>query len=198
MEVSRQLALQIFGLENNFTQDELNKRFINLCNLLHPDNGGDEKLFEFVKTCMNTLENNCTQILNKNTTDKNVGSVYLLTLYEHPHRRKELNEYASKYDILYIWCAAKISIIPCKNKKLQEIIFYEMAQDYKEFKLMGFLNFRAQIQMPEAFMKFKTFNVRVEFMEETYEFNLSMKKPYHTIKCHDWLEFSPCIDLSFE
>ena len=58
MYVSRQMALEIFGLRENFTEEKFNKTFRRLAKIVHPDTGGDENLFKFIMCCKEALFDN--------------------------------------------------------------------------------------------------------------------------------------------
>lgn len=58
MDSFRQMALEIFGLRENFTREEVNKKFKRLSKIVHPDIGGDENLFKFIMFCKEVLLDN--------------------------------------------------------------------------------------------------------------------------------------------
>lgn len=207
MYVSRELALEILGLGENFTQEEVNKNFRKLSKMIHPDLGGDENLFKFIMCCKEVLlynsKINTTQQTHKasemqeNKKDSKKKSVYvnLSDLYDI---YDSLDDYIEEYDITDIKGIARIFIIPCKNKKYCESANIHFSQEFKEFEKLNFANFSTTVKLPENLKKFKKFKIRVEFMGETFEFTLSMKKPFHIVKYKKYSRFNSIIELKFE
>lgn len=207
MEVTWQTALEIFGLKEGFTKDELNKSFRRLSKVSHPDTGGDENLFRFIMSCKETLSktNNSTTQTEKQQTqpqreetkkpEKEKVYVELTTLYDIFYN---LSKYTTEYDITDIRGVARVHITPCKNKKERRSINIEVQQYFKEFERLGFVNFATTLVLPETLKKFKKFNIQVEFMGKTFKFKLSMKNPFYIVKYAPFIGFNSIIELKFE
>lgn len=212
MEVQRETALEVFGLKEGFTQEELNKAFRKLSKVTHPDTGGDDNLFRFIMSCKETLSKKSSTNNSKTQTqkgythqpkqeaynkksEKEEKNIYLNTLYKIYRR---LHEYTSEYDIIEILGSARVYITPCRKKKESKSFNIQLEQSFKEFQNLGFAKFATTIVLPETFRKFKYFDVRVEFMGDTFNFILSMKSPFHIVKYRDIFEFNSIIELNFE
>ena len=48
MDISLKLALSIFGLNEKYSQSEINSAYRRLAKITHPDSGGDNNIFLFV------------------------------------------------------------------------------------------------------------------------------------------------------
>ena len=99
---------------------------------------------------------------------------------------------------MYITSIARVHITPCRKRKQCESISVKLQQPFYEFEQSGFVNFTATITMSETLKKFKRFKVRVEFMGKTFQFKLSMKKPFYIVKYESFLTFNSIIELKFE
>ncbi len=213
MYVSRQMALEILGLNEDFTKEEFNENFRRLSKIVHPDAGGDESLFKFIMCCKETLLNESkTNDMKKTHKEskvndmekthkesekdfkKKVGNINLSTLYWIYF---ELNCITSEYDIDAIKCKAQIFITPCGFKKYCESTTINLSESFIEFRQLGFANFSTTVKLPERFKKFNKFNVRMEFMGETFEFKLAKNSPFHIIK-YEETAFNSIVELTFE
>lgn len=202
MKISRQTAMEVFGLNNDYTHEELNQKFKNLCKIVHPDTGGDENLFKFVMCCKEELlSNNTNEILefksaNQATpVEKEQVDVNLGRLYEIYPR---LHYYTKIYDIHDIFTMAKIYISPLKNK--EDIYCFEASaeQSFSEFQKLGFATFSSTVLIPKKFFKFKCFNVRVEFLGQSFKFKISKRKFHHSVKLHNFFRFNSILELTFK
>lgn len=201
MDVSRQIALEIFGLRENFTKEEFNKNFRRLSKIVHPDTGGDENLFKFIMCCKETLFNSSKanderQEHEEPKKDSKKELVYtdLSTLYDIYYN---LDSYLNKYNITEIRGIARIFIIPCRNKKYCKSTTINFSQSFSEFQKLGFANFSTTVKLPGNLKKFKKFKIRVDFMGETFKFKLKMNSPFHIVKCEK-IRFNSIIELVFE
>ncbi len=209
MDVSRQTALEIFGLKENFSKEEVNKNFRRLSKIVHPDIGGDKNLFEFIMCCKDTLfdDSKANESRKAHGEPKSKESrkeykkesvyVNLSVLYDIYY---DLDEYTEKYDITEIRGIARIFIIPCRNKEFSESRTINFSQSFREFRELDFANFSSTVKLPEKLRKFKKFKIRVEFLGETFVFKLKMNKPFHIIKYHSprSIGFNSIIELTFE
>lgn len=198
MEISREIALEVFGLKDGFTQDELNKEFRKLSKLVHPDVGGSEGLFKFIKCCKENLVNNSASQVERKTQPPKKGKerarINLSILYDDYY---DLGYYTSKYEITEIYSKARVYITPTRDKKQSENISINLTQPFYEFRTLGFANFSATVTLPESFQKFKKFNVRVEFNGETFKFKISRKNPFHIVK-DESVRFNTVLELNFK
>lgn len=204
LKISRQTALEVFGLKEDFAKDELNQKFRKLSKLVHPDVGGDENLFKLIMCCKEVLLNDVgeqeethkEQKTQKTATpkkaEKEKTNISLNTLYNIYYN---LSENMRKYDIVYIYAMAKVYVIPTKKKSQCKSIDLELIQRFSNFLGSGYVNFSTTLKLPTTLKKFK---VRVEFMGETFKFRLSMKKPYHIIKYDYSIRFNTLVELKFE
>jgi len=198
MDVSRQTALEIFGLSENFTPEEVENKFRKLSKIVHPDAGGDVNLFKFINRCRETLLDNVkasdARQAQEEPKNKISADINLSTLYDIYYR---LQSYMSIYDIIEIIGTARIFIMPCRNKKHCVTTIINFSQPFREFQELTFANFSTTVKLPEKLKKFKRFKIRVEFMGETFEFRLSMNSPFHIVKCEK-TRFNSIIELNFE
>lgn len=164
MEISRKTALEVLGLNEGFSEEELTKAFRRLSKLVHPDMGGDAGLFKLIVCCKEKLSNNKQDDVKendvspqpkKNNNCKKRGCIKLTTLYDIFYF---LSSYISEYDITEIIGIAKIYIT--KRNKCQEMSIY-FQQLFRDFLELGFANFSATVVIPESLKNFKTLKVRV-------------------------------------
>lgn len=202
MEISRQTALEILSLKDNFTTDELNKRYRELSKIVHPDTGGDEALFKLLTCCKDTLtgatfQTNSAKKANPTTKSNGKPTAYV-NLKTLDDIYFSLSEYLSEWDIIEIRSMVRIQISPRWKKEQSVSMNINLAQPFEQFQRAGFVSFSKTISIPETLKKYKTFNVRVEFMGETHRFKISTKKPVHTIKHKHYLKFNSLLELKFE
>lgn len=206
MDSFRQMALEIFGLRENFTREEVNKSFKRLSKIVHPDIGGDENLFKFIMFCKEVLLDNSKINDVKQTDEKpktrqskedsKKESVYI-NLRDLYYIYNELYSHIKKCNIIEIRGTAQVFIIPCRNKKYRISKIIEFSQPFMEFLKLDFASFSTTVKLPENLKKFKKFKVRVEFMGQTFKFYLSMKNNFHTVKYKE-PSFESIIELIFE
>ena len=202
MEISRQTALEILGLTDNFTTDELNKRYRELSKILHPDTGGDENLFKMLTCCKDVLTNHNSQSSSAKASthssaqeSKTLCYIDLKTLEDIYFT---LHEYRKNWDIIEVRSMARVHIAPRWKRKLGVSMNINLTQPFEEFQVASFVNFSETISIPESLKNFKNFNVQVEFMGKTYRFKMSDRKPIHTIKYEHYLKFISLLELKFE
>lgn len=202
MEISRQTALEIFSLKDNFTTDELNKRYRELSKIVHPDTGGDEALFKLLTCCKNTLTGTASKASSTKSSSPASKSNEKANAYVNLKTLEEiyfsLSEYLSEWNIIEIRSMARIQISPRWKKEQSVSMNINLAQPFEQFQRAGFVSFSKTISIPETLKKYKAFNVRVEFMGETHRFKISTKKPVHTIKHKHYLKFNSLLELKFE
>ena len=108
-----------------------------------------------------------------------------------------MSSYNFNYSRTYIAGGARIFIIPCIRKNYRKNQIVEFVQPLIQFKKMNVVSFSETVKLPEELKKFKKFKICVNFMEKTYKFKFSMKRPYHIIKFKS-KEINSIIDLNFE
>lgn len=185
MDVTRKTALEIFGLSEGFTKEDVNRNFRRLSKIVHPDVGGDENLFKFIICCKEKL---CDK------KDKKVMGVDLTILYKI---YDDLDSYNIDYNQTYIFGGARIFITPCIRKNYMRNQIVELVQPFKQFKELNFVSFSATVKLPEELKNFNKFKICVNFMGKTYKFKLSMKKTYHIIEFKS-KKFNSIIELNIE
>ena len=196
MDVFRHIALEIFGLRENFTKEEVNENFKRLSAIVHPDAGGDERLYEFIVCCKEALLNNSKKnYARENASKKESVYVTLNTLYNIYY---DLGQYVSEYNITRIVGAVRIFVTPCRNKRYCESATMKLSMPFEMFNELNFAGFAVTIKLPEHLKAFKEFIVRVEFMGKTFEFKLSMDNPFHIVKYEERRQFHSIIELTFE
>lgn len=186
MRILRSTALEIFGLKEDFSESDLKREYRRLVKIVHPDIGGDEKLFKFIDSCMNLLING--ENVSEDTTETNNhksnsckdntksgkedAAINLEILdEEYPYY---LREYEEKYDILEIRASLLIYIQPRFKRNLQKCITVKVAIPYSELnKDLDLVKFNQTIKIPTEMQKFRKFKVRVKFLNDTFNFNVS-------------------------
>lgn len=209
MDISRNLVLFIFGLKDDYTKKELSEAYHHLAKLTHPDSGGDNNLFVFIKECKNVLDNksqnNSHSLNNSQNTSANESKSYtkekgyisLDTLYSIYY---DLDDIMQKYDIDYIETYAKIYILPYFKQAMLQNFTVSPHSYFSEF-----LNFNRQlidfseiIYLPEDFKKFKFFKIRVIFRGYIQEFVINIaKNSVKQIKVEHY-KFDSILNLSFK
>lgn len=225
MEISRELALEIFGLKESFSQEELKKAYRRLSKITHPDSGGDENVFRLIGYCKETLENpnsnksknmhsntnsQKTSTSTSNSTEKKRLYVSLPQLYDIHYdfmwKLDEFQDYIVKNNVAEIRSGISIYISPLFRKNITETMKYELNREMKQFLNSGFVQFTKTILIPERLKNYKKLRVHVEFMGETSYFIISCKKNNCFVKYlgdnHGWgslyTPFKSIVDLNFQ
>ena len=109
MNISRDLALEIFGLKDDFSIQELNYAYRKLAKITHPDRGGDKNLFIFIKECKDILDNKpsttCDSYKNNNPpqhTKSYSKKTIILSIQELQDNFLDLDSFIAKYNIVVI------------------------------------------------------------------------------------------------
>lgn len=208
MKVSRELALELFNLSENFSEDDLKKKYTQLAKITHSDMGGDEYLFNFIVCCKDILEKAITASNVKhsnnngyntsNTNDSpakkyNISIYNLFSLMRYGYCRYNIN------DINKILATAKISIRPIfKGKSFEQSIELNLSQPFYKFLIDGNCTFNQAFSFNQEFFKrFKHFKVRVEFMDDIFKFKISPKKLSHIVKYENFY-FDSVIKFTFK
>ena len=186
MRISRNTALEIFGLKENFSESDLKRQYRRLVKIVHPDTGGDENLFKFVDLCKNILINGEESSENIHETNNHKSNSYkndTKSKKENARINLEildaeypdyLDEYEKRYNILEITTSLLIYIRPRFRKNLEKCITVRLEIPYSELnKDLGFVKFNKTIKIPTEMQKFRKFNVRVIFLDDTFNFNVS-------------------------
>lgn len=209
MNISRQLALEIFGLKENFTKEDVVRKFRGLSKIVHPDTGGDENLFKFIICCKETLlnnskANNASQTYEPPKPRESKKKSVFITLPDLYDFYYVLDIYSKQYDIIEIRGKARIFITPyvilpfITKQKYCESTIIKFSQPFSEFKELDFANFFATVKLSENLKKFQKFKIRVEFMGKTFNFKLTMNSPFHIVKYENILKFNSIIELTFK
>lgn len=190
MEVSRKTALEIFGLKEDFTKEQLKKEFTRLTKVVHPDKGGCANLFRFVTCCKEEL-------LNPDSKEKKGHWIDLKTLKSYVYCG-ELNTLLKQYKIDTIYCDIRLSITPYRNEKYTTHMYHKLTYPFNCYQDIGNIRFSTTIKLPKEFDRFKKFKVKVEYKEETFEFVLSRKNPFYTYDNLGGNFFSYFFEFKFE
>lgn len=179
MDISRKLALEIFGLQDGkYTEKDLSDAYRKLAKVTHPDSGGETVLFRFVQECKEILEKGVST-----STDSN-HKKYRSSGYTKQDTREEgnlslefVNQYflmlhtiVQKYRINLIIASAKVCIYPIFRKSKQICLTISPTITFDEFLRVADKNFYDIITLPENFEKIKRFKVHVEFLGKPYKF----------------------------
>lgn len=213
MDISLNIALSIFGLDEKYSQSEINSAYRKLAKITHPDTGGDKNLFLFIKECKQLLEKNITinnfsfkTGTNSNPTPQNTvnsANIELNLLYEEYNL---LEKYMKDYNIKNIVSNMYVSVRPIfkksltrwKNYSLQYPFEYFLASKQKE------ILFKETIYFPKEFEKYKFFKVFIQIEEKKYHFFISINasKEISSLsafkKCDDSNHFLTTLHMSFE
>lgn len=182
MNIPRSTALEIFGLKENFSESDLKREYRRLVKIIHPDTGGDEKLFKFIDECKKLLMNdehsseknsetgNHNVSYNKNTTYPKKEEAYI-TLECLDDDYNFISRYESQYNITEIRASLLIYIRPIFRKNLEQCINVSVSFPYSKFnKSAGFVKFNQTIKIPSEMQKFRKFKVRIKFLGDTFKF----------------------------
>ena len=186
MEISRVTALEIFGLKEDFSESDLKREYRRLAKIVHPDTGGDEKLFKFLETCKNVLitgenafentretSNHKPGPCNSNAKAEKVNAwIHLKDLVEvYPDY---LYKYEQMYNIFEIKASLLIYIQPRFRRNLEKCITLEAIIPYSELnRSLDIVKFNVTIKIPKEMQKFRKFKVRIKFLNSDYVFNIS-------------------------
>ena len=188
MNISRNTALEILGLKEGFSEEELRKQYRKLVKIVHPDNGGDKTLFELIVLCKNTLQSTENALKNSQyeTTQetknyKTSGNLYM---------------YERKYNIVEIKASLIVFIRPKYKKNLQKCYTIFSTISYKSFKQLGIVKISETVRIPEEMKKFRKFSIRVEFLGDTFKFNVS-DGTFKVVK-HKKYEYVECLNCICE
>lgn len=196
MRVPRNTALEVFGLKENFSKEELKREYKRLVKIVHPDVGGDENLFKFIETCNNILINREdfqeTNNNKSNSYENNAGFAeekFVIDLKKLDLYYPEFMGKIKKYNIIEIKTSILICIQPILGKNLEKCFVVETRIPYNKFdKSSGILKFEQTIEIPKEMQKFRRFKVRVEFLEDTFKFIVS-NGSFKVIKHHKFDHF---------
>lgn len=147
MDISKELALELYGLKDNFTEDDLKQQFRRLSKITHPDTGGDANLFKFVTECRNVLmgkskeqtknhnsskaqSNSSNNHNNTQKAKKEKANVRLKTLYDIYY---DLDKYIDEYDIQKIHTEIEVTMIS-RNKNARKTSTVYLSQAFNSFQ----------------------------------------------------------------
>ena len=182
MDISLKLALSIFGLNDTYSQSEINSAYHRLAKITHPDSGGDNNLFLFVKECRDLLEKNIqnTVFSSKATTKTNTApqnnvkfaNIDLDMLYDE---YDILADYMKEFNICDIISNMYISINPIFKKSLTKWKNYTLKCPFKSFLAshQREIIFEENIIISPEFEKYKFFKVFIQIEEKKYHFFIS-------------------------
>lgn len=220
MNISRDLALEIFELKEGFLKEDLAQAYRRLAKISHPDAGGNNILFLFIKECKEVLEsppqssNKDSQEennTNRNTNNyshegeksresydnkKKVSDISLDLLYDEYY---DLDDLMKDYSLRNIYLYAKVYIQPYFKRSLQQNFNITLITPFEDFLNFNrsLANFTETIYLPKEFKKFKLFNVKIILPDRKnfsfYVFNNSFKQ----LKVDRW-RFKAIFNLSFK
>ena len=202
MNISRNTALEILGLKEGFSEEELRKQYRKLVKIVHPDNGGDKTLFELIVLCKNTLQSTENALKNsqyettQETKNYKTRDNFYIRLEELEDMYDYLYMYERKYNIVEIKASIIVFIRPKYKKNLQKCYTIFSTISYKSFKQLGIVKISETVRIPEEMKKFRKFSIRVEFLGDTFKFNVS-DGTFKVVK-HKKYEYVECLNCICE
>lgn len=204
MEIPYNLALEIFDLKVPVNDGEVIKAYRRLAKTVHPDKGGDEKLFCFITECKDVLLKNKTfsknSENNKDTRDTKPNSeqpakkscyVTLSDLYDLYFR---LNSIRRECDISEIRMTSHLYVYPIFKKKKTKILTMHAYCDFAEFSKFGYVPLKCSIYIPENFNKYNKFCIRFELLDKTIKKVISANS-VNSFKFDDY-RFNTILDIT--
>lgn len=222
MDISKNLALAIFGLNEKYSENDLSKSYHRLARIIHPDCGGDQNLFFLINECKEILEKNLQTSSNSFESfcenkaanhsffytnhwpkEKNVQKdIPLTTLYKEYDL---LWQYPKYFHIKNIVSNIYISIEPIfkkSNVKHIDILLKSSFTDFYE-ACPNEIVFEKTILIPKDFKEYNFFKVLVQIEEKKYIFFIfknSFKEfsSFTAFKNNGNIKFETKICLSFK
>ena len=182
MDISLKLALSIFGLNEKYSQSDINSAYRRLAKITHPDSGGDSNLFLFIKECKESLEksintnySSAKTSMPPNSTQQNTvkyADIDLDLLYDEYNI---LDNYMEDFNIRDIVSNMYISIRPIFKNSLTKWKNYSLNYPFKYFLASNKkeILFKETIFLPKEFEKHKFLKVFVKIEEKEYHFYIS-------------------------
>lgn len=207
MKISRNTALEIFDLKEGFTKEALKRSYRRLAKIVHPDSGGDPKLFILVETCKQILEGKIDQEntesgedisrkkQNRRQDNRERGNIRV-SMMEEEYDFLEI--YERRYNILDIEATVIVYIYPYLRNNLLKSYTILMTVPYRSFKDLGFVHLSKTIEIPQEIRYFRNFKIRVEFLGDTYSFNKVSRKKLDILIKRKKYKYAPCLTSILE
>lgn len=192
MNISKELALEILNLNDDFSKVDLNREFERLTKLTQTD----ANLFRLITTCKEVLlkkeaeeektnsnhNSSPNEIFDKcvdkssepkedNSRQKNI---LLSTLYSIIDNYQQLSTYEEYYDIQKILCSLIISFYG-KNHSTESISTH-LDTTYLGYKARGFIYFYKEIAVPEGLKGFRKLNIKLICLDKEHKYTISKSK----------------------
>lgn len=192
MNISKELALEILNLNEDFSSIDLNREFDRLTKLTQ----SDANLFRLITTCKEVLlkkdleEENTNfkhtsspndffdkcvaNSSNQQNNDSRKKNITLSTLYNIIDTYQYLSTYEKQYDIQKIISSPIISLYGKNNST--ESLAVNLITTYLSYTVRGFIYFYKEIDIPDSLKNSKKINIKIDFMDKWYKFTISKNK----------------------
>ncbi len=177
MNVSRDIALEVFGLKEGFTEKDIEAQYKKLAKITHPDAGGDDNLFRFVKECKNIL----THSSSSSTQEQIERFIILQQLYDSCEviGAEQTIETLEEFNVTEIRARLSIQISPLFRKDLTQVINQTLVTSTYDFKLAQNVIFCSNIRYPKEIQKFSWFRISLNFLAASKKF-IIFKQGFHS------------------
>lgn len=206
MEMNRELAIKILGLQDAYSEKELKTRYRLLSKILHPDVKGDSKLFLLIGECYTYLCNNNSEIDSKenkydehSAEEDEINDRYttLPFLYEN---FLWFEKYTREYNIIQIRSEVFVLVKPILSKK-DYTTTVNLRSDFKSFLSTSSVIFEENIILPDYLSEYTYFQLKIIFLGKTYKkllrLNNDTKGKRCSIKYDSYRHFNSFVELSF-
>lgn len=194
MNIPREIALEIFGLTDNFDENELKNCYTNLSKIIHPDSGGDEKLFNFVTKCKNVLENN-TDKEEKQNSNSNKGTE--ISVRQLKDIYDKIYYYSKKLNIEKIYTEIELCLIPIENKNDMWSTKYYLYDSLESFLIRDGVVFEVVVKIPEELKEYNKLKVEFLYNGKKVKFKICKTKRYYHYYIDKARKFKTYIDFQF-
>lgn len=201
--------LELFGLKEEFSEEELQKAYKRLAKIAHPDTGGDSNLFKFITKYKELLLGNETRFEFKEDKSKKNQKEDNSKNYKENKRDKiydiefdkldahyitgTLNELKG-YNIEYIY-----ENINFKFKTLiginEKSVNLTLKTPYINFVGNNFVEFTSDVIVPKEFKNSKFLKVKVSLLGKKYSFTILNSNETSKVIEYSSLEHFRCLKL---
>lgn len=180
MDISRKLALEIFGLQDGkYTECDLNSAYRKLSKIAHPDSGGNSTLFIFITECRNMLLVQPSQekhenaekkpTANKKTRKKIVRDISLFDLvsFMNDHFYLEDNVLLNSVFLL-----VRVSVSPILRRNLNKDYDFCIKSNIADFirNDLKLVTFNQNVSLSEEHCKYRFFKVTVYAGQKKFKY----------------------------
>lgn len=201
--------LEMFGLKEDFSKEELKNSYKRLVKIAHPDAGGDANLFKFITKYMEHLldnkigfefEDDKSKKNQKYDNSKNYKGNYrrasrgikfdLLDNYYSTNRLYELKKY--ELDEIYQDISLKFKTLAGINEKFVNLT---LKTPYINFVGNDFVDFTSDVIIPKEFKKILFLRVKVSILDKNYNFIIFNFKKCSKVVEYKRLKHFRCLKL---